>query len=75
LIIARLTSLLLCFSFHYNNQNGGHYLDIDIFIPVGQRGLSFSKNEVFRKNCIFFKRRRAKQGLKTKPDLEKIVKH
>jgi len=30
------------------------YLDINPFIPVGQRGLSFSKNEVFRKNGIFF---------------------
>lgn len=54
-IIAQPTVLLPDFSFFITivRMVAIHYLDIDLFIPIGQRGLSFSK-KVFRKDVTFF---------------------
>jgi len=36
-IIAQLTGLLPEFPFHYDSQHGGYYLNMYLFILVGQR--------------------------------------
>ena len=47
---------------------------MNLFIPIGQRGLSFSKNKVFRRNGIFiyiYSEWRAKQTLERKKERKK----
>ena len=54
LIIAQLTGLLpdFPFGYKYNSQNGSYHLGIDL--PIGQRDLSISKNQVLGRNGVFY---------------------